>query len=195
MKMKIKLPLILFIICVVLACQSNPVPRPRGYFRIDLPVKEYRELPSIYSYCFQYPEYAKISKYEGSQDQSENTDNWLNIDFPDYKAHIYLTFKAIDQNLGQLIDDSHTFVYKHISRAEAINQTEFTNPEESVFGLLFDIKGNTATALQFYLTDSISNFVRGALYFDCEPNKDSLAPVIEYFRKDILVLMESFRWT
>ncbi len=182
------------IACLLVACHSNPVPRPRGYYRIDLPEKHYKNLVQHYPFSFLYPEYAVISKYKGSTIPGENTENWLNIDFPRFRAHLYLTYKPVEESLGKLIEDSHAFVYKHIVKADAINQEEFISPETSVFGVLFDIKGNTATALQFYITDSVSNFLRGALYFDCEPNRDSLAPLVDFLREDIEVLMESFTW-
>ncbi len=188
-------PIIYLLAAIFLvACNSNPVPRPRGFYRIDLPEKNYRDLVDSYPFSFKYPDYGEISKYEGKIEEGENTSNWLNVDFPEFRAHLYLTFKPVKDNLGQLIEDSHAFVYKHISKADAINQVEFISPETSVYGILFDIKGNTASSLQFYVTDSVSNFMRGAFYFDCEPNMDSLAPLISFFKKDIEVLMESFSW-
>jgi len=192
--MKIKSVIYLLIIISLTACKPTTGPKPRGYFRVDLPEKNYQELGKQYPFSFLFPDYAEISKYDGYLAEGENTDNWLNIDFPNFGAHIYLTYKTVENNLGDLIEDSHSFVYKHISKADAINQVELVRPEESVYGLLFDIKGNTATAVQFYLTDSVSQFLRGALYFDCEPNRDSLNPLIEFFRKDVEVLMESFSW-
>jgi gliding motility-associated lipoprotein GldD len=70
----------------------------------------------------------------------------------------------------------------------------FINEKERVYGILYDIKGNSASSLQFYLTDSSRHFFRGALYFNVQPNKDSLAPVIDYFREDIIYLIETFSW-
>ena len=187
---------IIYIVLVIFfaSCNSNHIPKPRGYFRIDTPAKEYRELGKRYPFNFEYPVYAEISKYQGSPEEKESVDNWLNIDFPAYKAHLYLTFKSVEDNLRELIEDSHSFVYKHVGMADAINQTEFMNSDNDVFGVLFDIKGNTASSVQFFLTDSVSSFIRGALYFDCEPNMDSLAPLISFFRKDVEYLMETFTW-
>ncbi|MDE5612858.1 MAG: gliding motility lipoprotein GldD, partial [Odoribacter sp.] len=56
------------------------------------------------------------------------------------------------------------------------------------------IEGNTASSTQFYVTDSVKHFLRGALYFKQHPDKDSLAPVIHYLRQDIVNLMETVRF-
>jgi gliding motility-associated lipoprotein GldD len=100
----------------------------------------------------------------------------------------------VDHNLFQYTEDSRALAYKHTIKADAINETVYTNPGHRVYGILYDIKGNAASSLQFYLTDSVRHFLRGSLYFNVEPNKDSLAPVIAYFREDIVHLIESFEW-
>jgi gliding motility-associated lipoprotein GldD len=78
--------------------------------------------------------------------------------------------------------------------ADGIGEKVFENKDKDVYGILYDIKGNTASSIQFVLTDSVKNFFRGALYFDNVPNKDSIAPVVSYLREDIVRLMESFEW-
>ena len=51
-----------------------------------------------------------------------------------------------------------------------------------------------ASPFQFYLTDSVDHFVRGALYFNVVPNNDSLAPVIDYLKDDMRHMIETFEW-
>ena len=46
----------------------------------------------------------------------------------------------------------------------------------------------------FYLTDSTSNFLYGALYFDARPNADSLAPVTERLRTDVRHFAATLAW-
>jgi gliding motility-associated lipoprotein GldD len=118
----------------------------------------------------------------------------MNIGFPQFRSRIHITYKQVLNNLPNLIDDAHTFAFKHSIKADAINQHEYSNPDNHVFGILFDIKGNTASSLQFYLTDSTRHFLRGALYFDNEPNKDSIAPVNDFLRQDIERLIETLTW-
>jgi len=135
-----------------------------------------------------------VSAYEGKFSNDTDAANWLNVDFPDFSAHIHLTYKTVENNLRELIDDAYTFAYKHSAKAESINQVRFSNDNSDVYGIIYEIKGNTASSIQFFCTDSVSNFLRGALYFDSEPNKDSLAPVVSFLSDDINELMESLKW-
>jgi len=175
---------------VLSSCGHDPIPKPRGYFRIDLPEKQYVMLDSIYPYKFSYPVYGRIV-----QDNSRGTEKyWINIEFRKNNAKIHLSYKRINNNLDELIEDSRNLVDKHIVKADAINEKVFSDVQKKVYGSLFDIKGNAASPYQFYLTDSTRHFLRGALYFQVQPNKDSLTPVIDFFKKDIVYLIESLEW-
>lgn len=182
------------IIIFLPSCKQTYTPKPRGYFRIDLPEKDYVHFDEGLAFCFDYPDYATIERYTGRFETNPDAENWLNIDFPNFSAHIHLTYKTIRNDLGKLIEDAHNFAYKHTIKADAINQIRFGHPQKSVFGVKFEIKGNTASNLQFYCTDSVNNFLRGALYFDTEPNKDSLAPVVQFLGEDLDKLIESLEW-
>ncbi|MDR2835479.1 MAG: gliding motility lipoprotein GldD [Bacteroidales bacterium] len=177
----------LIIICVC-SCNSKQNPKPKGYFRIDFPQKTYQKYKSK-NFSFNYPKYSYLYN-------DDKNPNWYYIFTPQNKATIYITYKKIDKNspLDTLIESSHEFVYKHTIKADAITETKYFNDSLRVFGILYDIKGNTASSLQFFVTDSTKHFLRGSLYFECSPNKDSLAPVIDFFREDIVKLMETFSW-
>lgn len=175
-------------------CQSRSTPKPRGFFRIALPEKHYEDLPNSYPFSFQIPRYAHISDYQGGFQKTEQTEDWININFPDFNANIYITYKPVEQNLAQLIEDAHTFVYKHTLKADGISQKRFDNSPANVSGVLYHIKGNTASSIQFFCTDSATNFLRGALYFNAEPNRDSLAPVIDFLGKDVEVILSTMKW-
>lgn len=179
------------------SCRDVPVPRPKGYFRIDLPPKDYilfdgsvskeRELPLL----FEYPSYGKISLV--TRELTEP--GWFDIDFPLYRAKIYLTYKNVNNNLAGLMEQSYKMdVKNHITKADAIDEQVISEPDKRVFGILYDLKGNTATAVQFFVTDSTRHFLRGSLYFTSVPNPDSLAPVINFFREDIVHLIETLKW-
>jgi gliding motility-associated lipoprotein GldD len=173
-----------------MACHQSYSPKPRGYLRIDFPQKEYVRFDSICPFQFDYPVYSRVVP-----DTDYNTEPcWINIEFPEFDGKIHISYKKIDNNLYRYTEDSRALAYKHTIRADAIKETVYSNPGARVYGILYDIKGNAASSLQFYLTDSIRHFLRGSLYFNVEPDKDSLAPVIAYFREDIVHMIESFEW-
>ncbi len=171
-------------------CNSTPIPKPRGYFRLEFPEKQYKSFDSIFPYKFYYPVYGKVIM----DNQGGAEKYWINIDFPRYKARIHISYKSVNGNIDNLIEDVRTLAYKHTIKADAINEKVFSNPERKVYGILYDIKGNAASSYQFYVTDSAKHFLRGALYFNVHPNKDSLSPAIDFFGKDMRYLIESLEW-
>jgi gliding motility-associated lipoprotein GldD len=171
-------------------CNSTPIPKPRGYFRLEFPEKQYKSFDSIFPYKFYYPVYGKVIM----DNQVGAEKYWINIDFPRYKARIHISYKPVNGNINNLIEDVRTLAYKHTIKADAINEKVFSNPERKVYGILYDIKGNAASSYQFYVTDSAKHFLRGALYFNVHPNKDSLSPAIDFFGKDMRYLIESLEW-
>ncbi len=182
--------LLVVLLTFVSACGSDPMPKPRGYFRLNFPEKQYRVLDSIFPYRFQYPAYGRIAA-----DMTRGADkNSINLDFPGYKARVHISYKDVGGNLDALIEDSRNLAYKHTIKADAINEKLFSNEENRVYGVLYDIRGDAASSLQFYATDSVRHFIRGALYFHCRPNKDSLAPAVDFFGKDLVHLMETIEW-
>jgi gliding motility-associated lipoprotein GldD len=185
----------LFLVAVAMAallsaCSTDYSPRPRDYFRIDFPERLYEVYEDDCPFMFSYPSFAVISRDTGRTSQL----CWLNIDFPGYRGRLHISYKEVDENIAEYTEDSRKLAFKHAVKADAIDESMFINEKERVYGILYDIKGNSASSLQFYLTDSSNHFFRGALYFNVQPNKDSLAPVIDYFREDIINLIETFSW-
>jgi gliding motility-associated lipoprotein GldD len=171
-------------------CKPHYTPKPAGYLRIDLPEKEYQIYNSSCPYIFEYPLYGKIVA-----DTSRIAEPcWINIEFPQFGGKIHISYKPVRNNVNDYIEDSRTLAYKHTVKADAISETLFTNDEKQVYGLLYKIKGDAASSVQFWLTDSIRHFLRGSLYFNVEPNADSLAPVIDFFTEDIMHLVETLEW-
>lgn len=188
--------LVFLIFIVVLSmvtnsCDNGYIPKPRAYFRIDLPEKQYLRLDSIYPYSFEYPVYSKVVpdtfSYSGK--------NWINLHFPAFKGILHISYKEVNDNLHSYLEDSRNLVVKHIPKASAINEVLFINKNAKVYGLLYEIRGSTAASpYQFYVTDSTNHFVRGSLYFYVTPNNDSLSPVIDFIHKDIEHMINTFEW-
>ena len=189
------IPVILTVL--ISGCREVSVPRPRGHFRIDLPEKNYtifsgrESIKDNLPFTFEYPSIGKLSFDE----EFENEKGWFNIEFPAYKAKLYLTYKDINHDFEELMEQTYKMnVKNHVSKADAINEKYFNDDKNKVYGVLYDLRGNTATAVQFYMTDSTRHFLRGSLYFSSSPDADSLAPVVGYFREDIVHLIETLRW-
>ncbi|HCC70606.1 MAG TPA: gliding motility lipoprotein GldD [Bacteroidales bacterium] len=170
-------------------CRNNYVPRPRGHFRIDFPEKEYTVFDSVCPFSFEYPVYSIIKKEPGMDEYC-----WFNIEFPNYKGKLHLSYMDVSNNLKMLTDDAHKLAYKHSVKADAIEEKLWINDKKNVYGIIYLISGDAASSVQFFVTDSLSHYLRGSLYFDALPDKDSLAPVISFFRDDIVHLVETLEW-
>jgi gliding motility-associated lipoprotein GldD len=179
------------------SCNSDyTAGKKKGYFKIDFPEKKYRlfDQPG-YPYTFEYPVYANIIKdttFFG--DKAE--DWWINIDVPGFGGRIYISYKPIHSrnNLDSLVNDAFKMAYKkHSDISTGITDSPFTTANRAE-GIYFNLAGNTATANQFFLTDSTKNFLRGALYFDAAPNADSLGIVNDFLKKDLQHLINTLRW-
>ncbi|HVU55724.1 MAG TPA: hypothetical protein VHD83_11760 [Puia sp.] len=177
------------------SCNSDYSPKRRGYFKIDLPKHAYQTFDNAgYPYTFEYPVYANVVKDSTFFDSSAENPYWINIDFPQFNARIYVSYKAIGRNsFDKLRDDAFKMTFKHSSKASSIDQTPIQTAN-GVGGMYFNVGGNAATAHQFFVTDTTRNFLRGALYFDTAPNEDSLKPVNDFLQEDMVHLINTFRW-
>ncbi len=194
MKNKLSILLAAFVIaCIAVSCdrQSSYLPKPRGFFRIDLPEKSYVKVDTIEKYSFECPQYAQVTPDPYSPDEK----NWVNIEMPQFKGSIHITHKPVDGNLSEYLEDVHTMVTKHLQKANGVRDSLIVNEEHNVYGLFIEMDGKgVATPMQFYLTDSTKNFVRGALYFNFKPDNDSMQPVINFIRQDIDHLINTLEW-
>ncbi len=184
----------LTIIVLLSACGQDFVPKQRAYFRIDLPAKKYSVTDtSNCPYTFELPQYAKML---GANRMPPGEQCWANIYFPKYKAEILLTYKSISKevSLQALLEDVHKSTYSHQIKAERIDPITYEDASKRKYGLIFHVQGEVASQVQFCITDSTRHFLRGSLYFMSPPNKDSLAPVVEYLSKDIDQIVKTLEW-
>lgn len=166
------------------------IPKPKGFPRIDFPQKKYRLYDSLCPYSFEIPTYANIlnDKHKGADPC------WINVNFPKYNAQIHLSYKTVNNNLDTFLNDCRDFAIKHQVKSTGIDESIIVRDSAQVYGLVYDISGNTASNVQFYLTDSTHHFMRGALYFNSVPNIDSLKIVVDFLRKDIVHMIQTFEW-
>lgn len=179
---------IILITSLLVSCvDENVMPRPFGYFRIDLPEADYTRVELDCPFSFELSTQAKVIIKDSNK-------CWLNIYYPTNKATIYLTYIKVNNDLKNQLDQAQQLTYEHQIKATRIDRILIKNDSSGVYGLKYRLDGDVASYVQFYLTDSTDNFVRGALYFDSFVNADSLRPVVEYMDKDIQHMISTFQW-
>jgi len=177
------------------ACSGAGVsetPRPHGYPRLMLPERNYQPWMGDCSYRFEMPQYAAMLK----DPEYTGMPCWFNLVYKPFDATLHITYHRFS-NLMQydsLFADSRRFAFKHTVKAEDIREKRIVNGDQSASGFLYEIEGNTATNLSFFLTDSSRHFFRGALYFNKKTDPDSVAPVLQFIRKDVEHLIHTLRW-
>jgi gliding motility-associated lipoprotein GldD len=183
--------LALLIFGVFSCADSGSSPKPRGFYRIDLPQAQYMGLSLDDLPCsFNVSQLVTVEL-----PPAETSDHWLNLTYPTLNAGIYCSYHQITPaDLAILENECRVLVSKNVRNADAITEQLFENPEMHVYGLLFRTEGETVSPVRFLLTDSATRFFRGALYYDCKPNVDSLAPVTQYLNENVIELIQSFQW-
>ena len=176
---------------VASCADSGTTPKPRGYYRIDLPAVQYLDF-SLDDLPFSF----NISQLVTIElPPVNNSGGWINLSYPALNAKIYCSFhQIVPDDLPVLEAESRELVLRNARNAETITEQLYENQDLQVYGILFRIDGETASPVQFMLTDSTTRLFRGALYYECKPNADSLAPVTSYLNEHVIVLMQSFHW-
>jgi gliding motility-associated lipoprotein GldD len=195
------------------SCNSTYTSKRKGYYKVDFPKKEYRSFDQPgFPYSFEYPVYANIVKDSTYFDKNLNDPYWINVDFPQFHSKIFISYKKIagtsvykiksgdgykdstgTNSFENLVGDSYKLTYKNDIKAYSIDDSLMHTPN-NVSGVFFSLTGSVATAKQFFLTDTTTHFLRGALYFDATPNEDSLKPVNDFLQADMKHLINTLRW-
>lgn len=210
----------LFIFCSVIifwagisSCNSTYTTKKRGYYKVDFPKKEYQSFNQEgFPYSFEYPVYGRIVKDSTYFDKNLTDPYWINIDFPQFHGKIFISYKNIggtsaykikttegykdstgSNSFENLVEDSYKLTYKNDIKAYSIDDSLMYTPN-NISGIFFSLTGSVATAKQFFLTDTTTHFLRGALYFDATPNEDSLKPVNDFLQADMKHLINTLRW-
>jgi len=179
--------------CLMLtSCGGDEVttPKPKAYFRLSYPEKKYVKYDADCPFTFEIPVYSNVDN-----DKNYNAEPcWLNLNFPTFQGTLHLSYKEVKGNIEGYMADTYTLASKHQIKASGIEEQQISKPKDKVYGLIYDIEGNAASSFQFFLTDSTKHFIRGALYFNAVPNTDSIAPVVEFIKKDLFHFIDTFRW-
>ena len=198
MKSLMKNSIVLLIVVLMFgACggsqSDTEYPKPRGYYRIDMPVKEYQWFDTTWPFAFKYPVYADVQPVNSPGSEPY----WFNINYPKFHGMLSFSYKKIEgeNNLYKLSEEAREFANKHIIKANEIIERRIDYPDHNVYGIVYEIEGtNTASPYQFFLCDSTNHFIRAALYFNHLPNNDSIEPIIDRVKEDMDTLISTLRW-
>lgn len=190
---------VLIVLFTLAACNDEgPVysPKPRMYPRVEFPerVYEWVENPEC-GFKFKKLVSSKIELKDRFFDERIKDRCWFNLEYPHLGATIHYTYYDIDpdKTFTSLVEESFQLAYEHSKVATAIQ--EFPIIEDGVpVGMGFDLKGPVASPYQFYLSDTSSHFIRGALYFNSRPNPDSLKPMLTFVKADLDTFVRTFEW-
>ena len=178
--------------CCLLSCSTDYQPKPKGYNRLILPKEEYQSLPDTLPYRFEYSKHAKLLK-----DTSWiNEKHWVEIYYPTLKANIHITYKKVngkEKILKEFLNDAYNLTSKQQIKANAIDEVISKTPSGKTV-VIAEIAGEVPTQFQFTMTDSSQNFLRGALYFNTRVQNDSLAPAIDFMKKEAMHLINTLEW-
>jgi gliding motility-associated lipoprotein GldD len=182
---------------VLSSCHGDYTPKPKAYPRVVFPERKYELFdPADCPFKFEKPVYARVqhdSTYFGQT--LKNDQCWLNVYYPALNGVVNLTYKEISDtmSLERLVEDAHKMAFKHTKKANYIDEIKIDN-EHGVGGILYDLGGDAASNVQFFLTDTNRHFIRGALYFYNQPNADSMAPVLDFVKADLRQMLKTFEW-
>ncbi len=171
---------------------DNYVPKPKGYPRFDLPPHAYTSLEPTHPYQFDYNKAARILPDTFARSEP----HWIFINYPQYHASIQLTYKPVRNDVNRLramLEDAYKLAARHNIKAYSIEQRTL-KLKSGLEASVIDLTGNVPSQVQFVVTDSTKHFLRGALYFNTATENDSLQPVIDYIRKDVLHLLNTLTW-
>lgn len=185
--MKKTVLLFLFVSCLF-ACKEDIQPKPKAFLALSYPTPVYEKVDLNCPFSFEKNEIAQIAP------PKNNGYCWFNLVYPNMKGTIYLTYKPVNNNLRKLIKDAQNLPLKHTLMASSIEGKQYINSAHDVYGTFYKVAGNAASQAQFYITDSTTHFLTGSIYFNVEPNFDSIYPAAQYLEHDIRHLMESIRW-
>jgi len=177
---------------LIFSCTTDYQPKPKGYNRLVLPKTEYQLLPDTLPYQFEYSKSAKLLR-----DTSWISErHWVEIYYPELKANIHITYKQLrgkEAVLKELLNDAYNLTSKQQIKANAIDELITKTPSGKT-AVIAEIAGEVPSQFQFTMTDSTKNFLRGALYFNTRVQNDSLAPAIDFMKKETLHLINTLQW-
>lgn len=179
---------LLTLFIIMTSCKKNWIPKPSAHLRLDYPAPVYSAKKTACGFTFNMNNQSKLAA------TFKKNSCALEIKYPNLNATIFLTHRTINNDLRKLLTDAQNLTQEHVVKADDIRPSEYLNPDTKVYGMIYKVIGDAASPSQFYVTDSVQNFLLGSVYFKAAPNYDSILPAAAYLRKDMRILIESLQW-
>lgn len=176
---------LILILLLLFSCKEETIPKPKGYLKLEYPKQNYKKTTLNCPFSFEIPKKTKLWS---------NDKCWIKINYPKLNATIDITYLPVKNNLKRLFMEAEKLTTKHSIKADKISFIPYIDKTNHVYGKMSNVTGNAASPLQFHVTDSTRHFLTGAVYFNVEPNYDSVLPAIHYIEKDLVHLIETLRW-
>jgi len=189
--------LLLLVMMMLVSCNDQVIPKPKAYPRIIFPEKSFETFEATYCpFKMQMPTYSTVERDSTFFNQKTEHPCWVNVKFGQFKGTIHMNYKPIDgmASFEKLLEDAHKLTYKHSYKAKFIDD-ELFQTETGATAMVYSVGGNAASNVQFFVTDQQKHYVRGALYFETVPNIDSILPVVNFVKQDMVHLINTLEWT
>ena len=168
-------------------------PKPQAYLRIDMPEHSYSLCDTaLLPFVFEAGSNMMLAEKDAPKGEQ-----WIDLMYPQWDGVVFLTYKHLNgpADLRSQTDESARLLEKHYLLSSGIEEQGYDDAANRVFGTVYYLKGSkVASTCQFWVTDSVHHYLRGALFLNRSPNNDSLAPVLNYIQEDIEHLVETLRW-
>ena len=189
-----------FAITLFLAACEEPVysPKPRGFPRIEYPDRAGTSSLNQNGcpFSFQLPTYYQIVQDSFFFEEEPLHPCWFDLWIPNFDSRLHCSYFAVGQpeSFDELRAKAFDLANWHNKKANYIDEIPIRNAHGAE-GMLFAFEGPVASHVQFFLTDSLKqHFFRAALYFNTQSRPDSLAPVYEFLKQDVDMIISSFKW-
>ena len=171
------------------SCRETPIPKPKGYLALEFPTPKYELWQQNTPYTFEQNTNTTVENAN-----TKISKHWYTLHYPKFKGAIHLSYYPIKNNLRKLTQDAQNLTQQHVVKADEISYHPYVDSLQNIHAMLYEVKGNAASNIQFYVTDKKKHFITGAAYIKNRPKYDSLYPAIKYLEKDTKHLIETLRW-
>ena len=181
--------LLLIFFSIFYSCIDSNLPKQSAFLRIEFPEPNYIapneiKLPIDFYYNL------------SAADINVTNSKQFSLNYPKMNLIVDMSLNKITkrEDLENNFRDFSLKLETHTKKSNGIFIREYEDLNNRVYAKIFELRGDVASPIQFYLTDSTSNFINGSLNLKFKSKYDSIFPTIQYVKNDILVLVESLNW-